>query len=166
MGGSCCGGCDLIKAAFPPTNPSHAVWALAQPPRLALLFSSLQHSLSLSLSHAHTHTHTLCSMLCHSGNFPLSSRRTLQPAVLSIVVCACISATGCMQPPNLLVLAFHIHTATLSARCVLDDPSMLASSRTFFTQTRTCVLCTLCCRTVEQKNANSTIEAQGRQDSL
>lgn len=69
VGGSCCGGCDLTKAAFPPTNPSLATWTTAQPPQITLLLSSLSLSLmrdartpSCCLSHIHT-LHAPCSVI-------------------------------------------------------------------------------------------------------
>lgn len=70
VGGSCCGGCDLTKAAFPPTNPSLSVWTIAQPPRIALLLPPPPLSLSLfHVCHSHTlsltpsHIHTSCSVI-------------------------------------------------------------------------------------------------------
>lgn len=112
VAGSCCGGCDLTKAAFPPTNPSQAVWTIAQPPRIALLLSSLSLFLSLicvsythTLSVSLTYTHF---MLRHSRNFPLSSGGTLQPAALSIAVYGWISKTVSRHPfsSNPLFLTF------------------------------------------------------------
>lgn len=46
-----------MKAVFPPTNPSPAVWTIAQPPQIALLLPSLSHVCVMrtpSLSHMHT----------------------------------------------------------------------------------------------------------------
>lgn len=78
VGGSCCGGCDLTKAAFPPTNPSLAVWTIAQPPQITLLLSPLSlmcvpctHTLSLTLTCTHF-------MLRHSRNFPLAGEHCSQ----------------------------------------------------------------------------------------
>lgn len=56
VGGSCCGGRDLTKAAFLPTNPSLSTWATAPPPLIILFFFSYFH---MCLSHTHTRTHTL-----------------------------------------------------------------------------------------------------------
>ena len=98
---------NLVKAGFGSCHMKSSMWVEAvvgavisqrqlfrQPiPSLAALadspapfgspsFSLMSCTHTLALSHTHTHTYTHF-MLSHSRNFPLSSRRTLQPAALS-----------------------------------------------------------------------------------
>lgn len=81
---------------------------------LSLVHVSCTYALPPSLSLTYT-----CFMLGHSRNFPLSSRRTLQTAVLSIAVYAWITKTVCrllfVQPafPGFL----HMHRCGLAGSC-------------------------------------------------
>lgn len=67
--GSCCGGCDLTKAVFWPTNPWMAVWTIAQPSRFVLHDPP---PLSLSCMCTHTHPPSLPLALTHTFHAPCS----------------------------------------------------------------------------------------------
>lgn len=76
MVGSCCGGCELTKAAFAPANPSPPLSARARPPfGLPRLPPPTHPPIFFHICHAHTPSlHMRTHSSCHSRNFPLSSR--------------------------------------------------------------------------------------------
>lgn len=97
VGGSCCGGCDLTKAAFLPTNPSLAVWTQAQPPldRPPLFLSRSHWCVSCTYTLSLTYTRL---MLHAQSQQEFSTQQQENIAASCAVNCSiCSNPKDCLQ---------------------------------------------------------------------
>lgn len=131
MGGSCCGGCDLTKAAFPPTNPSLAAWTVAQPPPISLLLLSLSHVCVMRAHPSLSHMHTL-----HALSWQEFSTKQQENIAASCAVNFSIrlNLKDCLQTAPFF-FSFpgfpHVLGYTQSTWCPEHGPCMSASSFIF-----------------------------------